>query len=171
MNVRKMSLCAMFAALLCICAWIAVPIGDISVTLQTFGVFLALGLLGGKYGTVTILIYLLLGAVGLPVFSGFRGGPGVLLGVTGGYLWGFLASGLSYLLLTRLGVHRTVAMTVGLLVCYTLGSLWYLAVYLRADTVSLTAVLLKCVVPYLLPDGLKLLLASWLTGKLAPFIK
>ena len=85
-----MTLCALFGALIALCSWLCVPIGDIAFTMQTFAVFLTLGLLGGKWGTVTILVYLLLGAVGMPVFTAFRGGIGVLAGVTGGYLWGFL---------------------------------------------------------------------------------
>ena len=89
-----MVLCSLFAALMAICAWISVPVFDIAFTMQTLAVFLALGLLGGKWGTAAIFIYLLLGAAGMPVFSGFRGGIGMLAGVTGGYLWGFLLSGL-----------------------------------------------------------------------------
>ena len=89
-----MALCGLFSALLAICAWISVPLADAAVTLQTFGVFLCLGTLGGKRGTTAILVYLLLGAVGLPVFSGFRGGFEALLGTTGGYLTGVLVSGL-----------------------------------------------------------------------------
>ena len=81
MKVRNMALCALFAALLAVCAWLAIPVGDTAFTMQTFGVLLTLGLLGGRWGSVSILLYLLLGLVGLPVFSGFQGGFGVLLGV------------------------------------------------------------------------------------------
>ena len=63
-------------------------------TLQTCAVFLAVGVLGGKRGTLSILIYLLLGAIGVPVFAGFTGGIGIVLGTTGGYIIGFLFSGL-----------------------------------------------------------------------------
>ena len=78
-SLRDMVLCALFAAILAVSAWLTVP-GEVPFTLQTFGVFAALGLLGGKRGTIAIALYLVLGAVGLPVFSGFRGGFGVLLG-------------------------------------------------------------------------------------------
>ena len=90
MKVRNMALCGLFTAVLAICAWISVPMGDTVITLQTFGIFLTLRLLGGKRGTVTVLVYLLLGAIGAPVFSGFRGGLGALLGTTGGYIFGFI---------------------------------------------------------------------------------
>ena len=87
-----MVLASLFASLTAVCAWISIPIPPISFTLQTFAVFLTLAVLGGKWGTVSILLYLLLGVVGLPVFAGFRGGISALLDATGGFLWGFLAA-------------------------------------------------------------------------------
>lgn len=170
-SLRDMALCALFAAILAISAWITVPVLEIAFTMQTFAVFLTLGLLGGKRGTVTIAVYLLLGAVGAPVFSGFRGGVGALLGVTGGYLAGFLFSALVYWLITAcLGEKawvRALGMVIGLLVCYAFGSAWFLIVYVRGGgAIGLGAVLLKCVVPYLIPDALKLALAFVLTQRL-----
>ena len=159
-----MTYCAIFAALLAVCAWLCIPVSDIGITLQTFGVFLALLLLGGKWGTVSIGIYLLLGAVGLPVFSGFRGGFGSLLGVTGGFLWGFLLSGLVYWALERFG--KVVAMIGGLLACYGCGCLWF---HLYAGG-GMGFILLRCVVPYLIPDGVKLYLAYILSKRLSKVI-
>ena len=159
-----MTLSSLFSALLAVCAWICIPLSDIGITLQTFGVFLALLLLGGKWGTVSILIYLLLGAVGLPVFSGFRGGFGALLGVTGGFLWGFLFSGLTYWALERFG--RIPAMAAGLLACYGCGCFWFYA-YTGG---GLGFILLRCVLPYLLPDALKLYLAYTLSRRLSKII-
>ena len=171
MKARNISLCALFAALLTICAWIAIPVGDIAFTLQTFGIFLTLGLLGGKRGTLAILIYLLLGAAGLPVFSGFRGGIGALLGVTGGYLAGFLFTGLVYWLVTACRGPKFLAMVLGLLACYAFGTFWFRFGYLQSGSpMGMSAVLLKCVVPYLLPDGLKLALALLMTRKLKRFV-
>ena len=92
MKVRNMALCGLFTAVLAVCAWLSVPMGDMVITLQTFGIFLTLGLLGGKRGSLAILVYLLLGAIGAPVFSGFRGGLGALLGTTGGYIFGMLSA-------------------------------------------------------------------------------
>ena len=164
---RILSRCAVMVALNCICAWISLPVWDISFTLQTFSVFLTLGLLGGKLGTLTIGVYLLLGAVGFPVFSGFRGGLGVLLGTSGGYLWGFLATGLVYWLIFHFfgKSHRLGAMILGLAACYTLGTLWYALIYLNGSAVFM--VLLKCVVPFLLPDAIKLGLAYSTTARLS----
>lgn len=94
---------ALMAALIALCAWISVPLGPVPFTMQTFGIFAALGLLGGRRGTLAFLIYLLLGIVGLPVFSGFSAGAGVLFGATGGYLLGYLAAAL---LLVSHRLHR-----------------------------------------------------------------
>lgn len=159
-NTKYMTRAALFAALTAICAWISIPVADIGFTMQTFGVFLTLGVLGGKWGTVSILIYLLLGAVGMPVFSGFRGGMGMLLGVTGGYLWGFLFSGLTYWLLERFG--KLPAMIAAMAVCYLCGSLWF---HIYAEG-GIGLILLRCVVPFLIPDGLKILLAHSLSRRL-----
>ena len=174
MKVRNMALCALFAALLAVCAWISIPAGDIAITMQTFGIFLTLGVLGGKRGTIAIATYLLLGVVGLPVFSGFQGGVGTLLGVTGGYIAGFLATGLVYWLMTALGrnkeIFRLLGMLIGLLFCYLLGTLWFRFGYLSYGGLSWGAILLKCVVPYLLPDAAKLILAWLLSRRLRQFV-
>lgn len=162
--VKSMTRAAFFAALMVVCAWISLPVGDIAFTLQTLGVFMALGILGGKLGSVAILIYLLLGAVGLPVFSGFRGGIGMLVGVTGGYLWGFLLSGLIYWSAEKLG--RLPAMLLGMLGCYAAGSLWFFFY----SGGGMEFILLRCVVPYLIPDGIKILLALHLSRRLSPHI-
>ena len=153
-NVRKMVLTSLFASLTAVCAWISIPIPPVSFTMQTFAVFLTLGVLGGKWGTLSVLIYLLLGVVGLPVFTGFRGGISALLDATGGFLWGFLAGALVYWLLERLG--KIPAMVVSLLVCYACGC-WWFSFY--AGGAGIRAAVLACVVPYLIPDTVKLSLA------------
>ena len=153
-KLRNLVRCGCCAALMAVCAWLAVPVGDSSFTMQTFGLFLTLLLLGGGKGTAACIVYLLLGAVGLPVFSGFQGGPGVLLGPTGGYLWGFLVLCLCYWALKK-PLGELVAMILGLLLCYVCGTVWFYVAYGG----NFWAVLLKCVVPYLLPDAIKLLLA------------
>lgn len=169
MNVRNMVRCALAAALMCVCAWIAVPVGDTVFTMQTFAVFLTLYLLGGKWGTAAIAVYLLIGAAGLPVFTGFQGGVGTLLGATGGYLTGFLFCGFAYWLLGGEKM-RIWVMLPGLFLCYLFGTLWYYFGYLGSGLTSLWLVLLRCVVPYLLPDGVKLLFAWSLARRLKPYI-
>lgn len=166
--------CALFCALLCICAWIGIPFGDTVITLQTFALFLTLDLLGGKAGFLVCLAYLLLGAAGLPLFSGFRGGLGALLGPTGGYLFGFLSAALIYWLLTGvLGNRfpsRLFSLCAGLISCYALGSLWLRWVYF-SNALNFWVILLRFVVPYLIPDGIKLALAMLLTEKLRPHLR
>lgn len=154
MKLRNMVRCGCCAALITVCAWLAVPFGEIAVTMQTFGVFLTLLLLGGGQGTVACGVYLLLGTLGLPVFAGFQGGFGVLLGPTGGYLWGFLVLALCYWVMKK-SLSDPLALVFGLILCYVCGTFWFFWVYGG----SLWAVVLKCVIPYLLPDALKLLLA------------
>lgn len=173
MKAKHMALCGLFTAVLTVCAWISVPVGDMVITLQTFGIFLTLSLLGGKRGSIAVFVYLALGAVGAPVFSGFRGGLGALLGTTGGYIFGFMLTSLAYWLLTSrkdTPAVRLMAMVLGLLLCYSCGSLWYMTRYLTTDRVALGAVLLKCVVPYLIPDGIKLALAWLMTRRLKRFV-
>ena len=166
LNVRKMVLSSLFAALITVCAWIAIPVPPIAVTLQTFGVLMALGVLGGKWGTVSILLYLALGVVGLPVFAGFRGGIAALLDATGGFLWGFLAGGLVYWLTEKLGKFSSFVLCQ--LGCYLCGCIWFR--YWAGD-VDFGAAVLICVVPYLIPDTVKLWLAWSLSGRIRRQLK
>lgn len=171
LTVKDMAYCAIGAALLSVSAWISIPMPQVSFTMQSFAVFFILGLLGGRRGTISIGIYLFLGFIGLPVFSGFRGGVGVILGVTGGYIWGFLLAGLTYWAVTSLlgkRLHiRLIAIILGMAVCYGCGTAWYLHVYGG----SIGPVLATCVVPYLLPDGVKIGLALSLSQRLNRFIQ
>ena len=165
LKTRDLTLTALFAALIAICAWLTIPMPDVPFTMQTFGIFITLLLLGGERGTLAILLYILLGAVGLPVFSGFRGGIASLLGTTGGYIVGFLFSGLSYWAIMSLirkehPAIRFLALTAALFVCYAFGTAWFMVMYLRSSgPISLGLVLMKCVVPYLIPDFVKMLVA------------
>ena len=112
---------ALFTAIIAVCSWIQIPL-VVPFTLQTFGVFCALAILGGKSGTISVLLYIVLGTIGVPVFAGFSGGIGTLLGMTGGYIIGFLFSALIYWGITRwLGEKLPVmilAMVLGLAACY-----------------------------------------------------
>ncbi len=172
LQTKDMLRIALFAALLCLCAYISIP-AAIPFTLQTFAVFLALLVLGGKHGLIAIAVYLLLGAVGLPVFTGGRGGIFALLGPTGGYMSGFILMGLCYWFLTaRLGTGpkvRVFALLLGLLLCYAFGTAWFMLLYLRAaKPITLGAALGMCVLPFVLPDMLKLSLALLISKRLTP---
>jgi biotin transport system substrate-specific component len=161
-NVRKMVLASLFASLCAVCSWISIPIPPVYITLQTLALLLTLGTLGGKWGSVSVSLYLLLGLVGLPVFAGFRGGAGALLDATGGFLWGFLVASLVYWLLERLG--RLPAMVGAMAVCYLCGCLWF---QIYAGDIGLGKAFLLCVAPYLLPDGIKLWMALSISARLA----
>ena len=174
LRTRDLCYIALFSVLMAVCAWISIP-GPVPFTLQTFAMFAALTTLGGKRGTLSVVVYLLLGAVGLPVFSGMQGGLGVLLGTTGGYILGFLAAALLYWLLTaRLGSRLPVvivACIVGLIACYAFGTAWFLTVYTRSvGAMTLSAALMACVVPFILPDALKIALANLLSRKVSRFL-
>lgn len=166
MKIRNMALCALFAALTALCAWISIPIGDISFTLQSFALILALLTLGGKWGSVSFFVYLLIGAVGVPVFSGFRGGFGMLLGATGGYIWGFLIGSLIFWAITGIfGKNANIFAAISvMLTCYICGTAWYYFAY--AEGAAFLVIAAKCVLPYLIPDTLKLILAVSLSKRL-----
>lgn len=160
-TVSDMTYTAMMSVLIAACSWISLPIGPVPFTLQTFAVFCALNLLGGRRGTRAIILYILLGAVGLPVFSGFAGGMGKLLGPTGGYIIGFLFVGLFYgsfeELADRHEILRAVVLAAGLLICYAFGTAWFVFVYNRGGgSMSTMTALGLCVFPFLLPDAFKL---------------
>ena len=163
-------LVGVFVAIISICAWISIPMVPIPITLQILGVFITASILGAKLGTVSIIIYILLGAVGLPVFSNFTGGFGILLSPTGGFIIGFIFTALTIGIITSLKnsiLTNTLAMLLGLLLCYTFGTVWY-CIYANVDFI--TAVLI-CVVPFLIGDAVKIATASILVTKLKKHIK
>ena len=164
MQTVKLARCALFSALMCICAWLSIPMGNMTFTLQSFGLLLALLVLGGKGATLSVAVYLLLGAVGFPVFSGFRGGLGALLSATGGYLWGFLLACIVFWVFTAIfGEKANIPAGICALLCvYLCGTVWF-AVYAPG---ALLPILAQSVLPYILPDAIKFLLAYTLSGKL-----
>lgn len=177
LRTRDLALVALFTALMAVCAWISVPVPApfVQFTMQTFAVFAALLALGGKRGTYAITAYLLLGAVGAPVFSNFRGGVGVLLGTTGGYILGFFFTGLLYWLMTaRLGespLVRIAAGVLGMATYYAFGTAWYLVLYASTGSpVSLMTALGYCVFPFVLPDLVKLALALLLARRVGKYV-
>ncbi len=166
-------------ALMTVCAWIAVPMPvGVPVTLQTLGLCATVGLLGGRRGTVAVGVYLLMGALGLPVFAGFGGGIGILAGATGGYLLGMLpaaaAVGVALLVLSRRATDGGIslggymgAFSIGVAVCYAVGTAWFAVLYASGTgTTGIAAAILSCVLPYILPDVLKCLITARLCHRL-----
>lgn len=167
--------CALFAALIAICSWISIPT-TIPFTLQTFAVCVTTALLGTKRGFLSVLVYILLGLVGMPVFAGFTGGVGILLGTTGGYIIGFLFTALAVGFLTdRFGKSVPVlaaAMVIGILICYAFGTAWFMLVYARTSgPIGLMTALGWCVIPYLLPDAVKIALAILIVNRMEKYVK
>lgn len=165
----------MFAVLMAICSWISIPTA-IPFTLQTFAIFLAVGVLGGRRGTMAVLVYILLGAAGIPVFSGFTGGVGILMGNTGGYIIGFLFTALFMWGMEKVLGQKSwvllVSMALGVIICYAFGTAWFMLMYAQnTGAVTLAAVLGWCVIPFLVPDGIKIALAFVLSKRLRGILK
>ncbi len=184
-TVRNMAFIAVMAALICVAAPFTVPMpGLVPISLATFAIYLAGGILGAKKGTLAVLIYVLIGAVGLPVFSGAKGGFEALFGVTGGYIIGYipcaLLSGLFVDLFFKSGIIKRlgdkkgigkaigwigavwavpVGMILGTVVLYAFGTAWFVV----ARGVTLEVALASCVIPFLLGDAIKIVCASAVT--------
>lgn len=160
-----------FAVIIAFCSIITIP-SAIPFSMQSLGIFLCLGFLGGRRGTVAIALYLALGAIGLPVFSGGGAGIATIAGPTGGYLLGWIVAGLCVMLfegaLGRSLKSRTLGMSVGLVVCYLLGAGWYTS-YMGIETEALWVALTTCVFPFVALDILKLCLAVYLCKRMKKF--
>ena len=162
MKVKDMTLTAVTTALICIAGPVVIPAGPIPLSLATFAIYLAGAVSGRKRGTLAAALYLLIGIIGVPVFSGFSGGFQKLAGVTGGYLIGYLPcaflSGFGAELAAKKGRIRIlpVMMTAGTAVLYTLGTAWFM--FQSGNTLG-TALSL-CVVPFLPGDAVKIAAAT-----------
>jgi biotin transport system substrate-specific component len=152
----QLALIGVVAAFLCIIGPFAIPIGPVPITLATFGILLAGYVLGPKYGPLAVAVYLLLGFVGLPVFSGGIGGIGKLVGPTGGYLLGWLAQAFILGLFVKQFEGKIPLHVVGAIIAsiiqYAIGTVWFVVV---TATPFLSALLI-CVVPFLIGDSIKL---------------
>jgi len=173
-QVRDLAYIALGAALIAVCSWISIPT-LVPFTLQTFAVCLISALLGWKLGLVSVAVYIALAAVGVPVLSGFKGGIAALMGPTGGYVVGFLFTafivGFAAEKWNRKAWILAAAMVVGILVCYAFGTAWFVPVYSRAKgPIGVGTALMMCVVPYLIPDAVKIALATFLVGRIYPLI-
>ncbi len=153
-NTRQLILCALFAALVAILSQIQIPIHPIVFNLAVLGVFMAGIMLPPLYAVGSIVIYILLGVVGVPVFAGFMAGPGALMGITGGYIWGYLFIALATSLGKKYGkniILTALSMLFGLALCYAFGTAWFMFL----TGYELYAALTACVVPFIIPDIIK----------------
>lgn len=163
---QQMALVAIMTALTCILAPFSLPIGPVPISLTNLVIYFSLYLLGWKLGTLSYVIYLLIGLVGVPVFSGFTAGPAKLFGPTGGYLIGFIPmaiiAGIVIDKYTEKWLLCLLAMIVGTIVCYTLGTAW-LAYEAKMD---MMAALWAGVIPFIPGDLVKMALAILIAPKI-----
>ena len=177
MSVKRIVLISLMAVLMCVCSWITIP-AIVPFTMQTFAIFCALILLGGFDGLIAILLYVVLGLIGVPVFSGFQGGVGHLLGPTGGYILGFIVTGIIYIIFElftknlngkKKFVFVLISLGIGLVACYLMGTIWFYVVT-KGEGYSFFKILLLCVIPYIIPDLIKLVLAVIICTKIKKII-
>lgn len=159
-TVRGMVYMAIFAAIICIAAPVSVQIGPIPITLATFAIYLAGAILGGKRGMIAVIVYIMLGAVGLPVFSNFNGGFTALLGPTGGYIIGYIPLVLLTGIFSDMNSKKHWTMIIGMLLgtvaLYTFGTAWFMIM----TGSSLGRALALCALPFIPGDALKIACVS-----------
>ena len=163
---RNLVLAALMAALTAVCSQIQIPLPMVPINLALFAVHLSGALLGAKWGALSMAAYALLGAAGVPVFSGFASGPAVLFGKTGGYILGYILCALLVGLLSRrLGFTMKglcLSMLVGVAICYAFGTNWFMVI----TGMNLVTSLTYCVIPFLPGDAVKIILAALLALRL-----
>lgn len=165
---KQMVLIALMTAVTCVLGPLSIPLpfSPVPISLTNFAIFLAIFILGMKNGTISFIIYLLLGAVGVPVFSSFRGGLQVLAGPTGGYLIGFiflaLIMGFALDHFDRKLVPTIIGMIIGMAVCYAFGTVWLA----KLLSLSFKEGLMMGVIPYLPGDAAKIIIAAIVGPKL-----
>lgn len=161
---------SIMATLMATGAYIAIPVGPVPIVLQNLFVMLAALLLGGKWGFISVCVYLLAGAVGLPVFAGGTGGLGKFVGPTGGYLIGFALAAYLIGIISEKGEGRLVVdicgMVLGTIVIYAFGVSWLKVV----TGMSLTKAIAVGMAPFLLGDVLKIIAAGSIVKALRPMI-
>lgn len=159
LNIKQIASIGVMAAAICLLAPLSIPIGPVPISLTNLVIYFSLYILGMKKGTLSYLVYLLIGMVGLPVFSGFTSGPGKLFGPTGGYLIGFIPMAiLAGILIDRYTDKKLICllgMIAGTAICYAFGTIW-LAYQAQMD---FAAAIWAGVIPFIPADLLKMILA------------
>jgi biotin transport system substrate-specific component len=157
---KSIALIALMTAVTCVLAPLSLPIGPVPISLTNLAIYFALYILGMKKGTISYIVYLFIGLVGVPVFSGFTGGPAKLIGPTGGYLIGFvfmaMIAGIFIDKCKGKMVPSMVGMILGTLVCYGFGTAWLA----YQGHMNFKAALLAGVIPFIPGDLIKMVLAA-----------
>lgn len=164
MSTKEIAKAALLTAIIAVFSVITFKIGTVPITLSVFAVLFAAVAAGAKTGTAAVAVYILLGAVGLPVFSSFQGGISVLVGPTGGYIISYIFMALIVGIVSgksKKFAARFAACLVSLIVCYALGTLQFCIVMKQSVSYALAA----CVYPFVIFDIIKCAAAVFLGGK------
>ena len=157
-KVYPLAMTAVMAAVTCVLGPMSIPIGPVPISFTNLVIYFTLYLLGWKRASVSYIVYMLIGMVGVPVFSGFAGGLGKLAGPTGGYIIGFLPMAVIAGLVidhTRSRLLQLLGMILGTAVCYAMGTAWFCF----STNTGLMAALWMCVIPFIAGDLVKMALA------------
>ncbi len=168
----NLALIAMFSAMVVVFSQIVIviPLTPIPLNLATAAVMLSGLFLKGYNGAISMVVYVLLGAIGLPVFSSFSGGIGVVLGPTGGYIMGYILMSLTIGLIIKKKdnfAFSLVSMVVGTVICYIAGSIWFM-ILTKSNLVS---TLMLCVVPFVFGDIFKIAVCGLIYKKMSVFLR
>ena len=165
---QRIAMTALMTALMCIVAPISIPIpfSPVPVSMTTFVIFLSAYMLGTKQGTVSCIVYIMIGTIGLPVFSNFTGGVSKLFGPTGGYLAGYVFMALISGWFMQKGNYKKVfcltGMSLGTAVCYLIGTLW-LKYQINTD---IKTAFISGVAPFIIGDMFKIILVVVIAPKI-----
>lgn len=171
MRTKKIAYCAIFVALTAILSQIAIPIGPIPINLALISVYMSGIMLGGFYGALSMVIYILLGVIGIPVFVGFQGGAGAIVGATGGFIVAYIFVSLFVGIGAKFFKDKMIFILLCLIIStallYLLGALWYM----QFSAASFYQAIIICVVPFIFGDIIKIFISVVLGLKLKKLLK
>lgn len=160
MDIKKITVTAILAAVLCVISPFSLPLGAVPVSLATFALYIISCTVNKKYALSAVIIYILLGAAGLPVFSFFSGGFHKIAGLTGGYILGYIPCAFVISFLTDKFEDKKfvypLSMIAGTAACYLFGMLWYM----YQSNSDLKAAIITCILPFFVGDAVKIAAAS-----------
>ena len=183
LTIRDLALIAIFVALIIVCTWITIPFGPVPFTLQTFAVCVTGGVLGLKRGTIAVIVYILLGIVGVPVFSKFTAGivkfiPNTETGMLGGFILGFILTVIIIGIFKYISrdkenkiqiLYLGIGMVLGDIACLTFGTVWFWQ--FNPMHLGLAASISTCVVPFIIPDIIKIIVALIVATRITKYVK
>lgn len=171
MDIKVMTKTALITAVICVIAPLSISIGSVPISFTNLILYLGIYLLDTKHITISYIIYLLLGSAGLPVFSGFQGGIGKLVGPTGGYLVGFvfmiIISGVFVKKFSSNKILQLAGMIIGTFIAYIFGTMWFVFV----NNTGIAEAFLACVAPFIVIDLIKMVIGMYVGGEIRKRLK